>query len=91
MDILDKTNKHKYLIRIYEVLDKFGKLYLKNKYEFISEHKYIIVSILELKNKFYEKIDEENNEKNKDKNIFIASASIDSTFRLIKINSEGKI
>ena len=90
MDILDKPNKHKSLIRIYEVVESYGDLYFNNIYEFISEHKDVIVSILELKNKFDEKIDEENNEKNEDENIFIVSASIDSTLRFIKIDSEIK-
>ena len=129
MDFLEK-GKHKYLIRIYEVVEAFGDIFLNNIYQYKTEHKNIIVSLVELKNTIYDKRDYLNNEEsnedsnedsnvdsnevsnevinevnnevsnevsneeshkgNNNKNIFIISASIDSTIRFMKINSRIK-
>jgi hypothetical protein len=80
-DIVEKIKKHKFYINIKEVVEGIGEIYLKNVYSFDSNHKDIIVSLLEISN------NEKNvYESNENKNIIIASASIDCNLKLIKLN-----
>ena len=80
-DIVEKSKKHKFYINIKEVVEGIGEIYLKNVYSFDSNHKDIIVSLLEISNN--EKNEFESNES---MNTIIVSASIDCNLKLIKLN-----
>jgi hypothetical protein len=70
------------MIEINKVVEGIDEIYIENVYQFKSGHNNIIVSLSELKNKKIENIDEERI----NKEIILASASIDTNLKLIKIN-----
>ena len=81
MDIAEKKRKNSYIIEIYKVDEGIDDIYLNNIYQFQSGHNDIIVSLSELKTKINEKKYEENN----NKEIILASSSLDTNLKLFKI------
>ena len=84
MELVDKSNKHHYLIKIFKVAKILGEINLNKYFEFESEHQNIVVSLSEIdinNNKDYKALN--NNDNN---SIIIATASIDSSLRLNEIN-----
>ena len=73
LDLVEIGNKHTNIIKIYELIEGINDVNFKEIYNFKSEHKDIIVTLLNLKN-----INDENN-------IFVASSSLDSTLRITKL------
>ena len=82
MDIAEKKRKNSYIIEINKVDEGIDDIYLNNIYQFQSGHNDIIVSLSELKTKINEKKYEENN----NKEIILASSSLDTNLKLFKIN-----
>ena len=80
MDIIEKGNKHKYLIRLYEIIEGIDEIFLNQIYQYKSDYTDIIVSLSQIKN------NEIINRKNNEGNIILVSASLDSTIRLTEIN-----
>ena len=80
MDIIEKGNKHKYLIRLYEIIEGIDEIFLNQIYQYKSDYTDIIVSLSQIKN------NEIINKKNIEGNIILVSASLDSTIRLTEIN-----
>ena len=80
MDIIEKGNKHKYLIRLYEIIEGIDEIFLNQIYQYKSDYTDIIVSLSQIKN------NEIINKKNNEGNIILVSASLDSTIRLTEIN-----
>ena len=81
MDIVEKNENHSYIIEIYKVVEGIDDIYLKDIYLFKSEYNDIIVSLSELKTKINDKKDEKNN----NKEIILACASLDKNLKLFKI------
>ena len=80
MDLIEKGNKHNYMIILYEIVEGIDEIYLNRIYQYKSEHNDIIVSLSQIKNNVLV-----NSINNEEKIIFV-SASLDSKIILTEIN-----
>ena len=80
MDIIEKGNKHKYLITVYEIIEGIDEIFSNQIYQYKSDYSDIIVSLSQIKN------NEIINRKNNEENIILVSSSLDSTIRLTEIS-----
>jgi len=80
MDLIEKGNKHNYMIKLYEVVEGIDEIYFNLKYQYKSEYNDIIVSLSQINN------NELIINKNNDENIIFVSASLDSKIILTEIS-----
>ena len=80
MDLVDDSDKHYYIIKVFKFIEEENDIVFKNICNYLNNHENIISSLVYIrKSKKAKNI-------NEDKEDIIITASIDKTLKIIKIN-----